>query len=194
MFVKKTTEIDGRSLSIEVGRMARLAPGAAVVRLEDTIVLCTACEADPRPGIDFFPLTIDYREKTYAAGKIPGGFFKREGRPTGKEILSCRLIDRPLRPLFSEGYKNEVQVLCNVLSYDGENEMDVLAGIGSSMALMLSDMPLLGPLAWVRVGRVDGKLVAFPTESQREQSDIDLIVAGTKHAVTMVEAGMNCVS
>ncbi len=194
MFVKKTTEIDGRSLSIEVGRMARLAPGSAVVRLGDTIVLCTACEADPRPGIDFFPLTIDYREKTYAAGKIPGGFFKREGRPTGKETLSCRLIDRPLRPLFSEGFKNEVQVLCNVLSYDGENEMDVLAGIGSSMALMLSGMPLLGPVTWVRVGRVDGKLIAFPTEGQRELSDIDLVVAGTKQAVTMVEAGMNSVS
>ncbi|MFQ5843846.1 MAG: polyribonucleotide nucleotidyltransferase, partial [Planctomycetota bacterium] len=194
MFVSKSTEIGGQSLSIEVGRMARLAPGSAVVRLGDTIVLATACEADPRPGIDFFPLTIDYREKTYAAGKIPGGFFKREGRPTSKEVLSCRLIDRPIRPLFSEGYRNEVQVLCSVFSYDEANDPDVLAGNASSMALMASGIPLLGPIAWVRIGRVDGRLVPFPPEAKMAESDIDLVVAGTQQAVTMVEAGTKEVS
>ncbi|MHC4933429.1 MAG: polyribonucleotide nucleotidyltransferase [Planctomycetota bacterium] len=190
MFVSKDLEIGGKSLSIEVGRMARLAHGSAVVQLGETIVLATVCEADARPGIDFFPLTIEYREKTYAAGKIPGGFFKREGRPTIKEVLGCRLIDRPIRPLFADGYKMDVQVICTVLSYDGENDPDVLAGIGTSMALMASQIPLKGPVAWVRVGCFDNELCLFPTDSRMNQSQLDLVVAGTEPSVTMVEAAV----
>ena len=191
MFVKKSTEIGGKSLSIEVGKLARLAQGAAVVRLGDTIVLATVCAAEPRPGIDFFPLTIEYREKTYAAGKIPGGFFKREGRPTTKEVLGCRAIDRPIRTLFAEGYLADVQVICNVLSYDGEHDPDVLAGIGSSMALMASGIPLLGPVSWIRVGCFNGALTLFPEDSRMKSSTLDLVVAGTRDSVTMVEASVN---
>ncbi len=187
--IRKTAEIGGKELTLEVGRMARLAQGAALVQLGETIVLATACEAGVRPGIDFFPLTIDYREKTSAAGKIPGGFFKREGRPTTKEILSSRLIDRPIRPLFPEGYLNEVQVLSNVLSYDTENEPAVLAGIASSLACMMSPIPLLGPVAWVNVGYVEGKLVLWPSDLQAKESTLDLVVAGTEDHITMVEAG-----
>ncbi|MCZ6788104.1 MAG: polyribonucleotide nucleotidyltransferase, partial [Planctomycetota bacterium] len=191
MIIKKTVEIGGKLVTLEVGRMARLAHGSAVMTIGESIVLCTACSSDPRPGIDFFPLTIDYREKTYAAGKIPGGFFKREGRPTTKEVLSCRLIDRPLRPLFAEGYNDEVQVLCNVLSFDAIHNTDVMAGTTGSMALMLSPIPLLGPVAWVRVGHLDGQLVLYPDDNRMKESKLDLVVAGTKEAVTMVEAGMD---
>jgi len=190
LFVKKTTEIGGKSLSIETGKLARLAHGAAVVSVGDTVVLTAVGVADPRPGIDFFPLTIEYREKTYAAGKIPGGFFKREARPTTKEVLGCRLIDRPIRPMFADGYHKDVQVICHVLSYDGVNEPDVLAGIGASTAIMLAGMPLLGPLGWVRVGCVDDELVLLPDEQDmKEKSTLDLVVAGTADSVTMVEAG-----
>jgi len=190
LFVKKTAEIGGKSVSIEIGRLARLAQGSAVVSLGESIVLSTVCSAEPRPGIDFFPLTIEYREKTYAAGKIPGGFFKREGRPTTKEVLGCRLIDRPIRPLFADGYLADVQVICNVLSYDGENDTDVLAGIGTSMALMASGIPLEGPVSWVRVGCFDGELSLFPDDRKMKGSQLDLVVAGTRDSVTMVEAGV----
>jgi polyribonucleotide nucleotidyltransferase len=191
LFVKKDAEIGNKMISIEVGKMARLAHGSAVVSLGETKVLVAVGEADPRPGIDFFPLTIEYREKTYAAGKIPGGFFKREGRPTTKEILGCRMIDRPIRPIFADGYKNEVQVVCTVLSYDGENDPDVLAGIGTSMALMASPMPLKGPVAWVRVGWFDDRPCVFPEDSRMAQSALDLVVAGSQTSVTMVEAGVS---
>jgi len=174
--------------------MANLSQGSAVVSIGDTMVLVTSNSSDPRPGIDFFPLTIDYREKTYAAGKIPGGFFKREARPTEKEVLACRAIDRPIRPMFPDGYKDEVQVLCNVLSWDGVNNTDVLAGIGASMSMMLSPIPLLGPLAWVRVAYIDDKLVVFPDHDKMGDSKLDLLVAGSKESITMVEAGAKEVS
>jgi polyribonucleotide nucleotidyltransferase len=190
LIVKKSTEIGGKTISIEVGRMARLAHGSAVVTLGETVVLCTVGEADARPGIDFFPLTIEYREKTYAAGKIPGGFFKREGRPTTKEVLGCRLIDRPIRPLFAEGYLQDVQVICYVLSYDGENDADVLAGLGASTAIMASGIPLEGPVAWARVGCFDGELRLFPNDKRLDESGLDLVVAGTRNSVTMVEAAV----
>jgi polyribonucleotide nucleotidyltransferase len=189
LIVKKSRQIGGKTLSIEVGKLARLSAGSAVVTLGETIVLSTADVAEARPGIDFFPLTVEYREKTYAAGKIPGGFFKREGRPTTKETLGCRLIDRPLRPLFADGFIKEVQVICYVLSYDGENDPDVLAGIGASMALMAAGAPLKGPVGWARVGSFDGKLTLWPADGQRSQSQLDLVVAGSKDSVTMVEAG-----
>jgi len=190
VLIRESADIGGKRLTIEVGRMARLAHGAALVQVGETVVLATACEAPERPGIDFFPLTIDYREKTYAAGKIPGGFFKREGRPTNKEILSARLIDRPMRPLFPDAYKNEVQVLCNVLSYDGQNEPNVLAGIASSLACMLSPIPLLGPVGWVNVGVLDGKVTVWPDDTKAAASTLELVVAGTKDHITMVEAGV----
>ena len=189
MFVKKSAEIGGKTISIEVGKLARLAHGSALVTLGETMVLATVGEADPRPGIDFFPMTVEYREKTYAAGKIPGGFFKREGRPTTKEVLGCRLIDRPLRPLFKEGYLKDLQIICNVLSYDGKHDPDVLAGIGGSMAIMGAGIPLLGPVAWTRVGCIDDELVLWPEDPQWGRSSLDLVVAGTKQSVTMVEAG-----
>ena len=191
MIVKKSRQIGGKTLSIEVGKLARLAGGSAVVTLGESIVLATADVADARPGIDFFPLTVEYREKTYAAGKIPGGFFKREGRPTTKEILGCRLIDRPIRPLFADGFVKEVQVICNVLSYDGEHDPDVLAGIGASMALMMGGFPFKGPVGWVRVGHIDGRLELFPADSKRGESQLDLVLAGSREAITMVEAGAN---
>jgi len=189
LIVKKSRQIGGKTLTIEVGKLARLAGGSAVVSLGESIVLATVDVAEARPGIDFFPLTVEYREKTYAAGKIPGGFFKREGRPTTKEILGCRLIDRPIRPLFADGFVKEVQVICNVLSYDGEHDPDVLAGIATSMAVMSSGAPLKGPVSWVRVGCFDGRLELWPVDAQRSESQLDLVVAGSKDSVTMVEAG-----
>ncbi|HET9793169.1 MAG TPA: polyribonucleotide nucleotidyltransferase [Thermoanaerobaculia bacterium] len=179
-----------RPLSIETGKVAKQADGACVVRLGDTVVLATACAAgEPKEGIDFLPLTVDYRENTYAAGRIPGGFFKREGRPTEKEILTSRLIDRPLRPLFPKGWGNETQVIAFVLSADGQNDPDVLAINGASAALAVSAIPFTHTIAAVRVGRIGGKLVLNPTNKERDESDIDLIVASTKDAVCMVESG-----
>ena len=182
-----TAEIGGMPVSIETGRMACLAAGAAVMRIGDTIVLAAASHDAPRPGIDFFPLTIDYREKTYAAGKIPGGFFKREGRPTTKEIITMRLTDRSIRPLFPEGYKEDIQVQIFVLSADPVVDPDVLALNAASCAMALSPIPWLGPVGCVRVGLVNDELIVNPTRQQIEESAIDLIVAGTAEAVTMVE-------
>ncbi len=181
--------IGKRTLSIEVGKIAKQADGAAVVRYGDTVVLVTAVSApEAREDADFFPLTVDYREKTSAAGKFPGGFFKREGRPTFKEILTMRLIDRPIRPLFPETYLREVQVMSMVFSADKENDPDVLAMIGASTALSVSSIPFCGPTGSVRVGQVDGKFVINPTHSELATSSIDLVVSGTEEAVTMVEA------
>ena len=183
-------EFHGRPLSIEVGRMARQANGAAVVRYGDSVVLVTATAAkEPREAQDFFPLTVDYQEKTFAAGKIPGGFFKREGRPSEKEVLTSRLCDRPLRPLFPNGFRCETQVIATVLSYDKENDTDVLALLGASTALEVSEIPFNGPIAAVRVGRLDGRLVVNPIASQLEQSDLQLVVAGSRDAIVMVEGG-----
>jgi polyribonucleotide nucleotidyltransferase len=182
-------EIGGKKLSIETGTLAKLAHGSVTVQLADTVVFGAVVRANPREGIDFFPLQVDYRERRAAAGKFPGGFMKREGRPTTKEILTARLVDRPLRPLFPKGFMDEVQIHLNVLAADQQNDPDVLAGIAASAALAISDIPALHPIAHVRVGRIEGKFVLFPTTDQLEVSDLDLVVAGTKHFVNMIEVG-----
>ncbi len=175
------------TLSIETGRWAKQAHGAAVVQYGDTVILATAVEGEAEEGRDFFPLVVDYREKTYAAGKFPGGFIKREGRPTTKEILTARLIDRPIRPLFPSSYFREVQVMAAVLSADKENDPDVLSMIGGSAALHLSHIPFLKPTAAVRVGRIGNELILMPNHYQLEESDLDLVVSGTRQAITMIE-------
>ncbi len=190
MTYRTEVSLEGRTLSIEAGRVARAADGAAWVRYGDTVVLVTAVASkQAREGIDFFPLTVDYQERAYAAGKIPGGFFKREGRPHEKETLTARLIDRPIRPLFPSGYHQDVQVIATVLSADQENDPDVLAVVGASAALSVSPIPFLGPIGCVRVGRLDGRFVANPTYAQLEQCDVDVVVAATDAAVVMVEGG-----
>ncbi|MGN1381996.1 MAG: polyribonucleotide nucleotidyltransferase [Eubacterium sp.] len=184
------TALGGRLLQIEIGKFAEQANGAAMVRYGDSAVLVTACASDePRADVDFFPLSCDYEERMYAGGKIPGGFIRREGRPSEKAVLSSRLMDRPLRPLFPKGFFNDVEVEALVMSVDPDCETDIMAMIGSSVALAISDIPWDGPTGSVRVGRVDGQLVINPTQEQREQSDINLTVAGTKEAIMMVEAG-----
>ncbi len=186
--VKKEKEIGGRLLTIETGRMAKQANGAVVVRYADTMVLATAtCSSEPREDLDFFPLSVEYLERAYAAGKIPGGFFKREGRPGEKEILSARLIDRPIRPLFPKSFKNDTQIVVMVLSSDQENDADILGGIGASAALCISDIPFEQPIASVRVGKIGDEFVINPTFSQMEESSIDLVVSGTYESITMVE-------
>jgi polyribonucleotide nucleotidyltransferase len=179
----------GRTLSLEIGRMAKLAQGSCLVQYGDTVVLCAATVQDGPTHLPFFPLTIEYREKSYAAGKIPGGFFKREGRPGEKEILSARQIDRPIRPLFPEGFMNETQIACFILSADQENDADVLALIGASVALNMSPIPFNTPVASVRVGRIQGTWVVNPTFQQLAYSDVDIVVAGSADAITMVEGG-----
>jgi polyribonucleotide nucleotidyltransferase len=183
------TQFGGRTLTIETGKLAMLAGGSVTVRFGDTVVLGTANRSDPRPGLDFFPLTVDFEERMYAAGKIPGGFIKRESRPSEAAILAARLTDRPIRPLFPEGYKDDVQVVLTVLSTDQENDPDVLGTVAASAALTLSEIPFLGPVGAVRVGRIDGEFVINPTFSELEESELDLIVAGTRDAIMMVEAG-----
>jgi len=181
--------IGERSLSIETGRIAKQADGACVVRLGDTVVLATACAMrEPKEGIDFLPLTVDYRENTYAAGRIPGGFFKREGRPSEKETLTSRLIDRPIRPLFPDGFFNEVQVVLHVMSVNPEIDPDIAAMIGASAALSVSGVPFKGPIGACRVGYVDGQYVLNPSTAQLKTSTLDLVVAGTERAVLMVES------
>ena len=182
-------ELGGRTLSIETGTVAKQADGAVLVQYGETVVLGTAVHADPRPGLDFFPLTVDYREKTSAAGKFPGGFRKREGAPNQKEILTMRNIDRPIRPLFPAGYIDEVQVQCWVMAYDGQNEPDVLAGIAASAALSISSMPFQGPVGNVRVGRVDGDFVIMPTAAQDAYSDLDMLLCGHEDGLNMIEVG-----
>ncbi len=183
-------DIGGRPLTIETGRLAKQANGSVQVRFGDTVVLVTACiQTEPRQGLDFFPLTCEYREYQYAAGRIPGGFFKREGRPSEKEIVTCRLMDRPLRPLFPEGFRNETQVIAMVLSADTDNDPDVIALVGASAAFYISDIPFHTPIASVRVGLVDGALVANPTYAQQVNSLLNIVVAGSKEAIVMVEAG-----
>jgi polyribonucleotide nucleotidyltransferase len=179
--------LGAQSLTIETGRLAKQAHGAVSVRYGDTVVLVTAVEGEADEGRDFFPLVVDYREKTYAAGKFPGGFIKREGRPTTKEILTSRLIDRPIRPLFPVGYLNEVQVMAVTLSADKENDPDILSMIGASAALHLSPIPFLKPIGAVRIGRINNDFVLMPTHSQLEESDLDMVVAGTRDAITMIE-------
>ncbi|MGH6954652.1 MAG: polyribonucleotide nucleotidyltransferase, partial [Alphaproteobacteria bacterium] len=191
MYQVHRKEIDwaGRKLSLETGRIARQAGGAVLVSYGETAVLCTAvAEKKPREGIDFFPLTVNYQEKTFAAGKIPGGFFKREGRPSEKETLTSRLIDRPIRPLFAPGFRNETQVVCTTLSHDLENNPDIVALIGASAALTLSGIPFLGPVAACRIGYIGGEYVLNPQQDELTSSDLDLVVAGTVEGVLMVES------
>jgi polyribonucleotide nucleotidyltransferase len=185
------TQLGGRTLTIETGKLARLAGGSVTVRYGDTMVLGTANRSEPRPGLDFFPLTVDFEERMYAAGKIPGGFIKREARPSENAILAARQTDRPIRPLFPEGYKDDVQLVITVLSTDQENLPDVVGTIAASAALTISEIPFNGPVASVRVGRIDGEFVVNPTFSQLKDSELDLIVAGTRDAIMMVEAGAN---
>ncbi|HEV8342467.1 MAG TPA: polyribonucleotide nucleotidyltransferase [Candidatus Binatia bacterium] len=194
MVKKVEVEYYGRPLSIEVGKLAKQADGAALVRYGETVVLVTAVAAkETKEETDFFPLTVDYQEKTFAAGKIPGGFFKREGRPSEKEILTCRLIDRSVRPLFSDGIRCETQVIATVLSADRENDPDVVAMLGTSVALEVSDIPFNGPLAGVRVGRIQGQWVINPTQSQLQDSDVDIFLSGSRDAIVMVEGGARMV-
>ncbi len=190
MIQQITVPVGSKSLQIEIGKLAKQADGAAVVRLGDTVVLATAVFAkEPKENAEFFPLTVDYREATYAAGRIPGGWFKREGRPTEKEILTSRMIDRPMRPLFPKGFNHETQIIVFVLSADGQNDPDILAINGASTALTCSVVPFPTPVGAVRVGRLDGRFVLNPTNAERDKCDVDLIVCGTEDAVCMVEAG-----
>ena len=192
---KRDLSLGSQTLSIETGRLAKQADGAVIVRMGDTMVLVTACHSSsPREGIDFLPLTVDYREYTYASGRIPGGFFKREGKATEKETLTSRVIDRPIRPLFPSGWAYETQVIAFVLSADTENDSDVLALTGAGAALALSEMPVEKTVAAVRVGLVDGEYIVNPTFPQRKNSRLDLVVAGTADGIVMVEAGANEVS
>ena len=194
-FETVTVPLGDKPITIETGKLAKQADGAVTVRLGETVVIVAAVgAAKAKEGQDFFPLTVDYREKAAAAGKFPGGYFKREGRPTEKEILTSRLIDRPIRPLFPKGWYNEVQVQCIVMSADGENDPDILAVLGASAALMVSDIPWAGPLAAVRVGRVKGQFVANPTHPQMAESDLDLVYVGNETDLVMFEGSAKEVS
>jgi len=193
--VKKTFQYGRHQVTLETGEIGRQADGAVLVNMDDTVVLVTAvAKSEVKPGQDFFPLTVDYMEKTYAAGRIPGGFFKREGRPSEKEILTCRLIDRPIRPLFSDGFFNEIQIIATVVSQNPDVDADIPALIGASAALMLSGVPFNGPIGAARVGYIDGQYVLCPTLSELKISDLNLVVAGTEDAVLMVESEANVLS
>ncbi|HBQ10515.1 MAG TPA: polyribonucleotide nucleotidyltransferase, partial [Myxococcales bacterium] len=187
MIIREDVKVGDKTVTLETGRIAKQAAGSVLVTCGESVVLVTVCGADGRPGIDFLPLSVDYMEKTYAAGKIPGGFFKREGRLRNHEILTSRLIDRPCRPLFPDGYRNEVQIVATVLSHDQENSTDVLALLGASAAVHISDIPWAGPIGGLRVGRVNGEWVANPTLAEIAESDCELIIAATKDAIVMVE-------
>jgi polyribonucleotide nucleotidyltransferase len=193
--IKKSFKYGEHTVTLETGELARQADGAVLVSMNETVVLVTAVGLKKAtPGRDFFPLTVNYIEKTYAAGRIPGGFFKREGRPTEKETLTSRLIDRPIRPLFPEGFINDVQVVAQVISVNSEMDPDIASLLGASAALAISGMPFLGPIGGARVGYIDGKYVLNPTTAQLATSQLDLVVAGTAEGVLMVEseaAGLN---
>ena len=189
-YLRESIRVGDRDLTVEVGRVAKQADGSCVIRYGDTMVLCAAVGApNPREGVDFFPLTVEYREANYAAGRIPGNYFRREGRPNEKEVLTSRLIDRPCRPLFTEGYRNETQVICSVISADPDNNPDVIAITGASCALYLSDIPFSNPIAGVRIGLIEGRYIVNPTYDEVRESRLNLIVAGTEEAIVMVEAG-----
>src|SRR5437588_9653421 len=189
-YLKESIRVGDRDLTVEIGRVAKQADGSCVIRYGDTMVLCAAVGAlTPREGIDFFPLTVEYREAFFAAGRIPGNYFRREGRPNEKEVLTCRLIDRPCRPLFADGFRNETQVIASVISADPDNNPDVIAITGASCALFLSDIPFLNPIAGVRIGLIEGRYIVNPTYDEVRESRLNLIVAGTEEAIVMVEAG-----
>src|SRR5438093_529159 len=195
MSEKVNAPVGEKQIIIETGKLAKQADGAVTVQLGETIVLVAAVAATKaKEGQDFFPLTVDYREKAAAAGKFPGGYFKREGRPTEKEILTCRLTDRSIRPLFPKGWYNEVQVQTVLLSADGENDPDILSIIGASASLMVSDIPWDGPLGAVRVGRVNGQFVANPTHAQMAESDLDLVYVGNEKELVMYEGSAKEIS
>src|ERR1700689_5006619 len=187
--VREEIEWGGRKLVLETGRVARQADGAVLATYGETVVLATAVgDRHPKPGLDFFPLTVNYQEKYFAAGKIPGGYFKREGRPTERETLTSRLIDRPIRPLFAEGYRNETQVVVTVLSHDMENDTDILGLVAASAALTISGIPFMGPIGAARVGYFNGEYKLNPPVDEMPNTDLDLVVAGTADAVLMVES------
>src|SRR5947209_7473973 len=189
-YLKESIKLGDRELTVEAGRVAKQADGSVVIRYGDTMVLVAAVAANsPREGIDFFPLTVEYRESNYAAGRIPGNYFRREGRPNEKEVLTSRLIDRPCRPLFADGFRNETQVIASVISADPDNNPDVIAITGASCALFLSDIPFLNPIAGVRIGLIEGRYIVNPTYDEVRESRLNLIVAGTEEAIVMVEAG-----
>jgi polyribonucleotide nucleotidyltransferase len=194
MELKESVQLGGIEFSIETGKVAKQADGAVIVRYGDTMVLVAAVGRAPREGLDFFPLTVEYREYGYAAGRIPGNYFRREGRPSEKETLTSRLIDRPVRPLFTEGYNGDTQVIALVLSADENYDSDVLAITGASAALYLSDIPFETPIAGVRVGLIDDRFLVNPTYDQTRESALNLIVAGSEEAIVMVEAGAKEVS
>src|SRR5918911_3694973 len=194
MELKESVQLGSIDFSIETGKVAKQADGAVIVRYGDTMVLVAAVGTKPREGIDFFPLTVEYREYGYAAGRIPGNYFRREGRPSEKETLTSRLIDRPLRPLFTEGYRGETQVVALVLSADENYDSDVLAITGASAALYLSDIPFENPIAGVRVGLIEDRFIVNPTYDQTRASQLNLIVAGSEEAIVMVEAGAQEIS
>src|SRR3954471_9584560 len=192
---KITAQLGDKQITIETGKLAKQADGAVTVQLGETIGLGAAVASiKAKPGQEFFPLTVDYREKAAAAGKFPGGYFKSEGRPTEKEILTCRLTDRPIRPLFPKGWYNEVQVQTVVLSADGENDPDILSIIGASAALMVSDIPWAGPLGAARIGRVKGQFIANPTHTEMIESDLDLVYVGNATDIVMYEGSANEIS
>src|SRR5690348_16451398 len=192
---KTSVQVGAQQIHIETGRLAKQADGAVTVQLGETIVIVAAVAAsNAKPGQDFFPLTVDYREKAAAAGRFPGGYFKREGRPTEKEILTCRMIDRPIRPLFPKGWYNEVQVQSILLSADGENDPDILSIIGASAALMVSDIPWAGPLGAVRVGRIKGMFVANPTHAQMAECDLVQVTGGYENDIVMYEGSAKEIS
>src|SRR5262252_1993946 len=191
---RREVRVGSRTISIETGKLAKQAHGSVIVRSGDTMVLMAASRAANPRDVDFLPLTVDYREYTYAAGRIPGGFFKREGKPPEKEVLTSRLIDRPIRPLFPSGWRYETQIIGMVLSADTENDADVLAITGASAALAISEIPFEKTIAGVRVGLVDDQFIVNPTFEQRKKSKIDLVVAGSKDGIVMVEAGAKEVS
>lgn len=187
-YLKETIKVGGRDLSVETGKVAKQADGSVVIQYGETMLLVTAVSnKTAKEGLDFFPLTVEYREASYAAGRIPGNYFRREGRPSEKEVLTCRLIDRPVRPLFAEGYRFETQIVGSVISSDGENDPDVIALTGASCALYLSDIPFHNPIAGIRIGLIDGKYIINPTYDQRRESQLNLVVAGTEEAICMVE-------
>src|SRR5919109_2454194 len=194
-YLKESIKLGEKELTVETGRVAKQADGSIIIRYGDTMLLVAAVGAPtPREGVDFFPLTVEYREANYAAGRIPGNYFRREVRPNEKEVLTSRLIDRPCRPLFSEGYRNETQVVTTVISADPDNNPDVIAITGASCALYLSDIPFLNPIAGVRIGLIEGRYIVNPTYDEVRESRLNLIVAGTEEAIVMVEAGAHEVS
>jgi polyribonucleotide nucleotidyltransferase len=194
-YLKESIKVGDKDLSVETGKVAKQADGSVIVQYGETMLLVTAVSGhSPREGLDFFPLTVEYRESMYSAGRIPGNYFRREGRPSEKEVLTARMIDRPVRPLFPEGYRNETQIVATVVSSDSENDPDILAITGASCAMYLSDIPFHTPIAGVRIGLIDGKYLVNPTFDERRESDLGLIVAGTEEAIVMVEAEANEVS